>query len=210
MSHYYGATNPAEHFAPHETTDTQDSNTEGAAAGYAGGAPSTASASNLGIIQQGSSGEYLMPNVLEGDVANDGVGNRHSGVSPESLWERIRTSPATSLSKNSTQDLVEGTPACNAWIEVGFTGIAGEIIEPISLGLVPEEPYNISVEAVVAKIITTATRYQNSNWIALGIAWLVRSESQLALVSSTPTKAHQLWMDTNSLARYVPNYQGGD
>eukprot|EP00972_Heterocapsa_arctica_P021731 3196395-Heterocapsa_arctica.AAC.1 len=70
--------------------------------------------------------------------------------------------------------------------------MAGKIIELISLGLTPVEPYNIYVEAVVAKIIITATRYQNSNWISLGMAWLVRSESQLSMVNSNPMKAHEL------------------
>eukprot|EP00972_Heterocapsa_arctica_P015879 2340574-Heterocapsa_arctica.AAC.1 len=35
------------------------------------------------------------------------------------------------------------------------------------------------------------------------MAWLVKSESQLSMVNSTPMKAHELWMDTNSLARYL-------
>eukprot|EP00972_Heterocapsa_arctica_P113018 16434934-Heterocapsa_arctica.AAC.1 len=62
-------------------------------------------------------------------------------------------------------------------------------------------PRKIPVEAVVANIITTATRYQNSNWIGLGLAWLVTPESQLVLDNSSPANAHQLWMDTARLTR---------
>eukprot|EP00972_Heterocapsa_arctica_P013630 2010975-Heterocapsa_arctica.AAC.1 len=101
MSGYLSCTDSQEHFAPHLNSAEQDSNEERASAGYAGGAHSS--------IQQGRSGEYLMPNVLEGDVANDGVGNQHNGCSPVSMWELIRSSSATSLTKTNIRDLVEGT-----------------------------------------------------------------------------------------------------
>eukprot|EP00972_Heterocapsa_arctica_P015076 2219375-Heterocapsa_arctica.AAC.1 len=81
MSGYYNCADATERFAPHVKTATQDNKEEGASACFAGGAPST--------IQQGRSGEYVMPNVLEGEVANDGVGDNHNGVSPESVWELI-------------------------------------------------------------------------------------------------------------------------
>eukprot|EP00972_Heterocapsa_arctica_P017219 2544759-Heterocapsa_arctica.AAC.1 len=52
-------------------------------------------------------------------------------------------------------------------------------------------------------MITTATRYEHSNWIGLGLAWVVKSEQQIKLESSNPASVHQLWMDTTRLTRYL-------
>eukprot|EP00972_Heterocapsa_arctica_P015521 2284821-Heterocapsa_arctica.AAC.1 len=63
MSHYYDATRPPEHFAPQEqSSSSQGSSPAGHAASYAGGVPTTASIPSTSIINQGSSGEYLLPN----------------------------------------------------------------------------------------------------------------------------------------------------
>eukprot|EP00972_Heterocapsa_arctica_P044622 6585707-Heterocapsa_arctica.AAC.1 len=43
------------------------------------------------VITQGVTGAYHLPDVLDGEVANDGTGRRYGGEAPDVLWEYLRT-----------------------------------------------------------------------------------------------------------------------